>query len=45
MNYHYYMFHKPFGFVIFLKRISIGNIVLDPELKPGEFKEILKEEL
>lgn len=26
--------------VIFLKRISIGDIVLDPDLKPGEFKEI-----
>ena len=28
--------------VIFLKRISIGEIVLDQELKPGEFKEIQK---
>ena len=26
--------------VIFLKRISIGDIVLDRNLKPGEFKEI-----
>lgn len=26
--------------VIRLKRISIGDIVLDPDLKPGEFKEI-----
>ncbi len=26
--------------VIYLKRISMGAIVLDPELKPGEWKEI-----
>ena len=26
--------------VIYLKRISMGNIVLDPELAPGEWKEI-----
>lgn len=26
--------------VISLKRISIGDMVLDPDLKPGEFKEI-----
>lgn len=26
--------------VIYLKRISMGDIVLDPELKPGEWKEI-----
>ena len=26
--------------VIYLKRISMGNIVLDPALKPGEWKEI-----
>lgn len=26
--------------VIYLKRISMGEIVLDPELKPGEWKEI-----
>jgi 16S rRNA pseudouridine516 synthase len=26
--------------VIFLKRISIGEIHLDPDLKPGEYKEI-----
>ena len=25
--------------VIYLKRISIGDIVLDPELKPGEYRE------
>lgn len=27
--------------VIYLKRLSIGDIVLDPALKPGEFKELL----
>lgn len=26
--------------VLYLKRISMGDIVLDPELKPGEWKEI-----
>lgn len=26
--------------VIFLKRISVGDIVLDPDLKPGAYKEI-----
>ena len=26
--------------VIYLKRISMGDIVLDPDLKPGEWKEI-----
>lgn len=26
--------------VVFLKRISVGDIVLDPELKPGAYKEI-----
>ena len=26
--------------VIYLKRISMGDIVLDPELKPGEWKKI-----
>lgn len=26
--------------VIYLKRISIGDIILDPELSPGEWKEI-----
>ena len=28
-------------YVIFLKRISIGDLVMDPNLKPGEYKEIL----
>lgn len=27
-------------YVIFLKRISIGTLVLDPDLNPGEWKEI-----
>lgn len=26
--------------VIFLKRISMGDLVLDPELQPGEYKEL-----
>lgn len=26
--------------VIFLKRISVGDIVLDPDLKPGDYREI-----
>ena len=26
--------------VIRLKRISMGELLLDPELKPGEYKEI-----
>lgn len=31
--------------VFYLKRISIGGIVLDPALKPGEYRELTKEEL
>lgn len=27
--------------VIYLKRLSVGDIVLDPALRPGEFKELL----
>lgn len=30
--------------VIYLKRISMDNIVLDPDLKPGEWKEIFPED-
>lgn len=29
-------------YVVFLRREAIGNIVLDPELKPGEYKKIEK---
>ncbi|MCB1177710.1 MAG: pseudouridine synthase, partial [Leptospiraceae bacterium] len=31
--------------VIYLKRISMGTLVLDNSLKPGEYREISKEEL
>ena len=31
--------------VIFLKRLSMGNLKLDPDLKPGEFKELKKDEI
>ena len=31
--------------VVFLKRLSIGGITLDPSLKPGECREILHKEL
>lgn len=28
------------GYVVYLKRISIGNLVLDEGLQPGEFREL-----
>lgn len=31
--------------VVFLKRIRMGNLALDPELKPGEYRELTDEEL
>lgn len=31
--------------VIFLKRISIGALTLDPELRPGEYKELAKTDI
>ena len=33
------------GYVVYLKRISIGEVFLDDSLKPGEFRELEKEEL
>jgi len=33
--------HKP---VTFLKRLAIGGLTLDPELKPGRFRELTREE-
>ena len=31
--------------VIYLKRLSMGNLTLDPDLKPGEYKELKKDEI
>ena len=31
--------------VVFLKRLSMGSLKLDPELKPGEYRSLTKEEL
>ena len=31
--------------IIFLKRMSIGQLELDPELAPGEYRELSEEEL
>ena len=31
--------------VVFLKRLSMGNLSLDPALKPGEYKELKKDEI
>lgn len=31
--------------VIYLKRLKMGNLVLDPSLAPGEYKEMTKEEI
>lgn len=31
--------------VAYLKRLSMGAVSLDPELKPGEFRELTEEEL
>jgi 16S rRNA pseudouridine516 synthase len=31
--------------VIYLKRMSMGSLVLDPDLKPGEYRDLTEEEL
>ena len=31
--------------VVFLKRLSMGELSLDPELKPGEYRELKKDEI
>ena len=31
--------------VVFLKRLSMGNLSLDPSLKPGDYKELKKDEI
>lgn len=31
--------------VIYLKRLSMGSLVLDPDLKPGEYRELTEQEL
>lgn len=31
--------------VLYLKRISMGNLTLDPNLKPGEFRELAEDEV
>ncbi len=31
--------------VIYLKRLSMGSLILDPELKPGEYRELTEQEL
>ncbi len=31
--------------VAYLKRLSMGAVSLDPDLKPGEFRELTEEEL
>lgn len=31
--------------VIYLKRLSMGNLTLDPELKPGEYRTLTQEEI
>ena len=39
------MFHAVGKEVVFLKRLSMGNLSLDPGLKPGEYKELKKDEI
>ena len=31
--------------VVYLKRISMGNLLLDETLKPGEYRELKEEEI
>ena len=31
--------------VVYLKRLSMGGLSLDPSLKPGEYRELKEEEL
>ena len=39
------MFHAVGMEVLFLKRLSMGSLVLDPDLKPGEYRSLEKEEV
>lgn len=39
------MFHAVGMEVLFLKRLSMGSLVLDPDLKPGEYRLLEKEEV
>lgn len=39
------MFHSVGKEVEFLKRVRMGNLELDPELKPGEYRELSEEEI
>ncbi|MBO8172376.1 MAG: rRNA pseudouridine synthase [Bacillaceae bacterium] len=39
------MFYATGKKVIYLKRMSMGSLVLDPGLKPGEFRELTEQEL
>ena len=38
------MFHAVGKQVLYLKRIQMGNLVLDQTLKPGEYRELTEEE-
>ena len=31
--------------VLYLKRLSMGSLKLDPELAPGQYRELTKEEM
>lgn len=39
------MFHALGKEVIFLKRLSMGDLTLDPSLKPGEYRELTSQEM
>ncbi len=39
------MFHAVDKEVVYLKRLSMGTLTLDPDLKPGEYRELTKEEV
>lgn len=39
------MFHAVGSEVIYLKRLSMGNLKLDESLKPGEYRQLTKEEI
>ena len=39
------MFHAVNKEVIYLKRLSMGSLILDPKLAPGQYRELNEKEI
>ena len=39
------MFHAVGSEVVYLKRLSMGSLILDESLKPGQYRPLTKEEI